>query len=74
MKKNPGVAYSGKVGAKMKPLNGRKKPAVVKKYMFACVDGPLAGYSLCLQDDGATLPIFLKGQSGHYLKGVWHPE
>lgn len=69
MKKNTNVVYNGKVGAKMKPKKSTSSKATPKR-MFESLDGPLKGHSLCLQEDGGTLPITIKGVSGHYSRGV----
>lgn len=63
------VVYSGKVGAKMKPLAMRKGSA--QKVKFYCQDGPMKGYALFLTADGTTAQMNVAGQIGRYNQGKW---
>ena len=76
IRKNRGVAYSGRVGVKLRPKAIPKPAAAVRRFIYRqirCIGGPLAGgvIKLVTFGDLKTLPIVCKGQAGHYANGVW---
>lgn len=76
--KNPGVVYSGRVGAKLRPKAVPKSAALVRRYLYKqikCLGGPLHFKTIKLDvfGDLKTLPIVCKGQAGHYENGCWIP-
>lgn len=66
------VVYSGKVGAKMKPLKIKKEPAT--KTAYTCADGPIKHRTLYLTGDGCTMVLNFGGQVGRYVRGQWEPS
>jgi hypothetical protein len=67
--KNKNVVYSGKVGAKMKPRIGTRRPGCIKS-ANQCQDGPMKGHFLYLVSSH-TLPVNYRGEVGRYVSGVW---
>jgi hypothetical protein len=64
--KNPCV-FTGKVGAKMKPLLPRVNRRIVRKTVH-CDDGPFAKCRIRIDaaSDMRTLTFVVRGQVGHY--------
>lgn len=74
----PPVIYSGKVGAKMRPVPGRTKKRPVLRALFVCEGGPLDKKHIKLELGSGhpvvTLTIRVRGQVGRYVNGVWEPK
>ena len=72
-RKNPGVAYSGRVGAKLRPRKGYVTVRRIVKRAFRLAGGPLdrATVRLDAHSDWQTLVFQCKGQVGRYVRGVW---
>lgn len=72
-RRNPGVVYSGKVGAKMRPASAKPRAKPVQRERMGCIDGPLAGQTLLVEKHtgASTLPFTLNGRSGRYVAGRW---
>lgn len=68
--KNPNKLYTGKVGAKPRAKRIRASRAAGKKGYF-CIDGPMAGETLFLQADGASVVMCYMGATGRYISGKW---
>lgn len=49
-----------------------KELAKLNNQTIVCKDGPLKGQPLRFSVDGCTLTFTLKGQTGHYVRGIWH--
>jgi hypothetical protein len=47
----------------------------ISRRMVFCLNGPLAGYRLCMDASGGfnTLPLVIAGTAGHYADGTWVP-
>lgn len=73
--RNKTCAYTGLVGARLRPRITRGYSRRIAKHMVFCLNGPWAGASLALSSgsDDATLPIVIRRQAGRYIKGVWRP-
>ena len=70
--KNPGVVYSGKVGANMTIRKSRPSRAC-KKAPVTCKNGPMVGETLWFGDTTFTSAIFTyRGETGRYINGKWH--
>jgi hypothetical protein len=63
------VIYTGKVGAKLKPLKPRVSRAT-KKTAFKCQDGPMKGHYLYLSGIDTMMMNFC-GHVGRYVAGKW---
>lgn len=70
--KNPGVVYSGLVGANMNIRKPRPSRAC-RKAPRLCENGPMAGETLWFGDATFTSAIFsYRGKTGRYINGKWH--
>lgn len=74
--RNPGVVYSGQVGAKMRPPSGKPRPRPIVREPMPCIDGPLAGRTLLVEKNtgASTLPFTLNGHRGRYVDGRWEAQ
>ena len=75
--KNRNVIYTGRVGAKMRPLAFRGWSRRVPMKLVECISGPWRGYKLCLDPFSGceTLPIVVRGVAGRYTgAGHWVAE
>jgi hypothetical protein len=65
--------YTGRVGAKMRPVAHRVAKHPVRREVIRATGGPLDGRRLRLEMNTglSTLPFTLAGQTGRYLKGIW---
>lgn len=70
MKQIRPVVYSGKVGAKMRPVRHTVGSKKINKQSYKCQDGPWKNQSLYLES-GFTLTMTIKGQTGRYNQGKW---
>lgn len=52
------------------PRPKRGNPNAGPRFRFSLVGGPLHGVRVCLRSS-STLPIVVKGTTGHYQTGVW---
>lgn len=70
--KNPGVIYTGRVGAKLRPRKIHRRPGILKAIVYL-EGGPLHGSKVKLEKNGdmRTLPIMCRGRIGQYVKGNW---
>ena len=72
--KNRNVVYTGRVGARMKPLRrGMFSTRRLVRRAFPLNGGPFHG--LCARLDafggGNTLPFVARGMAGSYVNGRW---
>lgn len=71
--RNPGVVYSGLVGAKMRPKRARRPP--VQMCTVSLLGGPLAGKEITLEGGVPyTFEFTLHGQTGRYMHGKWEAK
>jgi len=72
--KNRNVIYTGKVGARMKPLRrGMLSARRLVRKAFPLKGGPFDGLSARLDafGGGNTLPLMARGMAGSYVNGRW---
>lgn len=72
-RRNRGVVYTGKVGAKLRPRRWSVSRRRVPKVQYRCNSGPLKGHCIWLDPSSGhtTLPIVVRGERGHYYCGTW---